>query len=154
VSATATHDGRFSSEETLVKIQDLTSIGCSAGQIRLHLGLTVPAQTLYIARRLQLRQCRRNQAAELKEQIQTYKDCDTYLLRDDHCLAGCSLFYGLLAGSRFCRDTLIMDGTLCTNRCRVPILVIFGRHEHTPNQLLAFAVTPDRRTHAFAAFLG
>jgi hypothetical protein len=71
---------QFLSEERRAEIRYLTPIGCSGGQIRVHPGLTVPAQTLYNAGRLQLSQYRRNQAARLEEEskpirILTHASC-------------------------------------------------------------------------------
>jgi hypothetical protein len=62
------------------------------------LGLTVPDQTLYNPRRIQIRQYKSDQAAQLEEQIQNYQDFDRYLLCDDDSFAGCYFFHSLFAG--------------------------------------------------------
>jgi hypothetical protein len=116
--------------ETREKIQYLTSIGFSAGHIQLHLGLSVPPQTLYNARRIQLRQYRSNQAIALEAQIPTYDDYHTRLLPDDNRFVGCYFFQSRFTDTLIRTDNLIIDDTSCRTRCDFPILVILGIYEH------------------------
>jgi hypothetical protein len=85
--------GVMLSNNERAEIQYLTSIGCTAGQIRLRLGLIVLGQTLYNARRHQPRQYRKNQGIQLEAQIQTYEDFHAHLLRDDNHFARCYFFH-------------------------------------------------------------
>jgi hypothetical protein len=135
------------------EIQYLTSIGCYAGHIRLQLGLSIPRQTLYNARRIQPRQYRSNQAAALETQIPTYDDYHTRLLRDDNRLAGCYFFQNRFTDTTICTETVIMDDTSCANRYNFPIPVILGIDEHTLSQLVAFALTRNRIIQVFVHFL-
>jgi hypothetical protein len=139
--------------ETRDKIQYLTSIACSAGHIRLHLGLSIPRQSFCKARRAQLRQYRSNQAAALEAQIPTYDDFHTRPLRHDNALAGCYFFQNRFSDTTICTETLIMDDTSCTNRCGFPIHVILGIEEHKLSQLVAFALIRNRTIEAFVDFL-
>jgi hypothetical protein len=95
--------------ETRDEIQYLTSIGCSAGHIRLHLGLSIPRQSLYNAGWAQLRQYRSNQTAAFEVQIPTYVDYYTRLLRDDNRLAERYFFQSRFPDTTIWTETLIMD---------------------------------------------
>jgi hypothetical protein len=108
------------------EIRYLTSIGCSAGHVRLHLGLSVPRRTLYNARRIQFRQYKGNQAAALEAHIPTYDDYHSRLLHDDNRLAGCYFFQSRFTDTTIRTETLIMDDAWCTNRYGFPILLILA----------------------------
>jgi hypothetical protein len=80
--------GVMLSNNKRAEIQYLTSLGCTAGQIRLHLGLIVPGQTLCNARTYQPRQYRKDQGIQLEAHIQTDEDFHAHLVRDDNHFAG------------------------------------------------------------------
>jgi hypothetical protein len=115
--------------------------------------LYVPPQTLSNARRVYLHSYGSKQAAQLEAEIQTYDGFNTCLLCEGDYLAGCSFFQSVLAGSTVCSETLIIDGTSCTNRYDFPIVVIVAIDGYKMSQLLAFAFVRDHTIKPFMAFL-
>jgi hypothetical protein len=103
------------SQEDRAEIAYLISIGCPAGQIRLRLGLSVPSQTLYNARRGHLYPYRSKKSAQLEANIILYKDFSTCLARHSDCLAGCYFLHTAFAHSTLWSETVIMDDTFSTN---------------------------------------
>jgi hypothetical protein len=78
--------------EMRAEICHLKSLGCTAGQIRLRLGLNISGEMLYNVRRNQLRQYRTGQAVQLENEISTDSDFETCFLRDRDHFAGCYFF--------------------------------------------------------------
>jgi hypothetical protein len=156
LEGTPTKGARRATAHQRAHIAELHGMGMDAPQIRdqIETGSDVSVfrpPALYNMRHANDGEAR-SESQILLESLEDWTDFESDFGTQQGRFVYCYFFHRIFEQSDMARDTLFVDDAACTNRFRLPLVVILCRDDHSLSQLVAFAFIPNRTVGAFTAF--